>query len=461
MDQLKLLNFHKMIANFANNLVGAFVALIVFQSTGNLTYAMIYLVSNNVIRLILNLALRKVYGKYPQLFLLLRIFPIALYNIFIFVLDVNLIIGVIGVCVFNALDSALNNLSKEIIFNYSSLTQKAGKSSIGVTRLFEQTGTIVALLVGGYLLDINKTLVLIMSLTIYSISVIPLVIFYVRSRHQKTFNKDATSNAVSTLNKNDELKLESHRLTKKLLITYFIVYFSFAFVDLLQTSYSLYVFSAQGEFATAGILNAIFNCFYAIGFYVAGIINEKYDTTKLVTIASIIIAICVIALPFVPLDSCFLLVCAIYGLIAFSNTFISLFVLERMLIKSRIMACSNKALFIRETGCVSAYCVGYSFGFLGLVAIFIITGISMFAASIVIPQCEEKTRQNLVDYLQNNERINRRKEQKKLELEKRRAEKEILENAKKQVAEKNFTATKTNTASTKNETSSQNLKKSN
>ena len=85
----------------------------------------------------------------------------------------------------------------------------------------------------------------------------------------------------------------------------------------------------------------------------------------------------------------------------------------------------------------------------------------MFAASIVIPQCEEKTRQNLVDYLQNNERINRRKEQKKLELEKRRAEKEILENAKKQVAEKNSTATKTNTAPTKNETSSPNLKKSN
>lgn len=421
MDQFKLLNFHKMIANFANNLVGAFVALIVYQATGQLTYAIVYLVANNIVRLVFSILLKNLYGRFPQLFLLLRIVPIALYNIFIFVLDHNLILGVIGVCLFNALDYALNNLSKEIIFNYSSLTQKSGKSSIGVTRLFEQIGTMVALIVGGYLLDFNKTLVLILSLTIYAISVIPLVIFYIKSRHQKTFNKDATSNAISTLTKkNDELKVESHRLTKKLLWTYFIVYFSFAFVDLLTTTYSLYVFSQQGEFATAGILNAIFNCFYAIGFYVAGIINEKHDTTKLVILASIIIAISVIILPFIPLENYFIIVCIIYGLIAFFYTFISLFVLERMLIKSRIMACSNKALFMRETGCVTAYCIGYSCGFFGLLGIFIAIAVTMFSSSVTIPICEEKTRKNLVDYLQNNEKINNKKQQEKKRLEEKK-----------------------------------------
>ena len=284
-----------------------------------------------------------------------------MYNIFIFVLDYNLILGVIGVCVFNSLDHSLNYLSREIIFNYSSLTTKSDKSSIGVTRLFEQTGTIIALLLGGYLLDLNKTLVLIMSLIIYFISVIPLVMFYIKCRHQKTFNKDATSNAVSYLSKkNEELKNESKRLSKKLLLTYFFVYFSFAFVDLLQTTYSLYVFSQQGEFSTAGILNAVYNAFYALGFYIAGIVNEKKDTTKIVSLCSIIIAICLVALPFVPLDSMFLVICAIYGIIALSYPFLSLFVLDRMLVKSRIMACSNKALYMRETGCITAYCIGYS-----------------------------------------------------------------------------------------------------
>lgn len=409
MNQLKLLNFHKMIANFANNLVGAFVSLIIYQATGSMTYALIYLVASNACRLLFTLLLKNYYGKYPQLFLLIRIIPITLYNLSIFLLDYNLIWGVILICIFRSFDWALANISKEVIFNYSSLTtsKKEGKSSIGVTRLFEQTGTIIALIVGGYLLDFNQTLVLILSLVIYAISVIPLVMFYIKSRHQKTFNKDATSNAITTLSKkNEELHNESKRLTKKLLFNYFIVYFSFAFVDLLSTTYNLYIFAQQGEFATAGILSAVFNTFYAIGFYVAGIINEKYDTTKFVSLCCVIIAAGVIAMPFIPIDTMLILICVIYGTIAFCNTFISLFVLDRMLLKSRIMACSNKALFIRESACVTAYVIGYASGFLGLLGIFITTTITMASSAAIVPVSEEKTRQNLVDYLQNNEKLN-------------------------------------------------------
>lgn len=423
MDQLKLLNFHKMIANFANNLVGAFISLIIFQTTGKLSLAVVYWVVNHGLRLLITISLKKLYGRYPQLFLLIRIIPMILYNLFIFMLDVNIVIGIIGVCIFNALDTSLNNLSKEVIFNYSSLTQKAENSSIGITRLFEQIGTIVALLIGGYLLDLNKTLVVILSITIYGISVIPLVSFYIKSRKQKTFNKDATSNAITTLSKKDELKVASHKLTKELLWTYFFVYFSFAFLDLLTSTFNMYVFQQVGQFSTAGILSAIFNCFYAIGFYVAGILNNKRDMTTLVSIACVIIGVCVIALPFIDVNKLFLLVCVIYAIIPFSYTFISLFVLDRMLNKSRIMACSNKALFMRETGCVSAYCVGYSFGFIGLLPIFFVIGLTMIASSAIIPVCEEKTRKNLVDYLENNEKIhNRNEERKQKRLAKARAE---------------------------------------
>lgn len=414
MDQLKLLNFHKMIANFANNLVGAFVSLIIFQTTGKLALSIAYLVINHVLRLIFTLALKNLYGKYPQLFLLLRIIPITLYNIFIFILDYNIVAGVIGICIFVALDNALNGLSKEIIFNYASLTQKSqDKSSIGNTRLFEQIGKIVALLVGGYLLDLNKTLVVILSICIYGISVIPLVMFYIRSRNQKTFNKDATSNAITTLNKKDELKMESHRLTKKMLITYFIVYFSFAFVDILTTTYNLYVFKENGQFTTAGVLTAVFDCFYALGFFVADKVNSRKDITIFVSFASALIAMSVILLPFVDVNSLFILICGLYGIIAFLYPFMSLFVLDRMLLKSRIMGCSNRALYMRETGCVTCYIVGYAMGFAGLLAIFIAIAVMMFSSSAIIPICEEKTRKNLVDYLQNNEKINSAKNSKR------------------------------------------------
>lgn len=402
MDQLKLLNFHKMLANFANNLVGAFVPLLIYQATGSLTYAMIYLLANHLLRLLITTSLKNLYGKYPQLFLLLRIIPIALYNIFIFVMDSNLILGVIGVGIFVALDNSLNNLSKEIIFNYSSLTQKSDKS-IGITRLFEQIGVIIALVVGGFLLDINKTIVLIISLIVYAISVIPLVSFYIKSRKQKTFNKDATSNAVATLNKNAETKKVAKKLTKRLLITYGIIYFSFAFVDLLQTTYSLFVFIEKGEFALSGILSAVYHSFYAIGFYVAGIINDKKDITKLVSVLAVIIGIFSIILPFINISTGFIFVCIIYGAIGFGYPFISLFVLERLLIKSRIIGASNKALFTREIGCLVAYVIGYSCGFLGLIAIFVSIGVTMCSSAFIIPIGEEKTRKNLVDYLQNNE----------------------------------------------------------
>ncbi len=409
MDQLKLLNFHKMIANFANNLVGAFVSLIIYQATQSLTYAVLYLVMVNLLRLVYTFALKSLYGKYPQLFLLLRIIPITLYNIFIFVLDVNLIVGVIGVCVFVSLDNSLNYLSKEIIFNYSSLSDNQKQdNSIGVTRLFEQAGIIIAMVLGGFLLDLNKTLVLILSLSIYTISVIPLLMYYIKCRKQKTFNKDATSNAVYTIDKKDETHKKTKRITKKILLTYGIIYFSFAFMDLFQTTYGLHVFIQKGEFGIAGIINAIYNSFYAIGFYVAGIINAKKDTTKLVSAFCILIAGAVIALPFINVDTMFILICVLYAVIGFCYPLISLFVLDRMLTKSRIMACSNSALFTREAGCLVAYVVGYSFGFIGLIAIFIVIATTFASSSAIIPIGEEKTRKDLVDFLQNNEVVRRK-----------------------------------------------------
>lgn len=414
MDQLKLLNIHKMLANFANNLIGAFVSLIIYQATNSLPLAIAYLVAVNFLKLVFTIAFKKLYYKYPQLFLLLRIIPIALYNLFILLLDVNIIVGTIGVCIFYAMDTSFNNLPKELIFNYSSLAeQNNSDNSIGVTRLFEQAGIIIALVAGGYLLDVNQTLVLILALSIYTISVIPLLIYYIKCRKQKTFNKDATSNAINTITKIETAKTETKNTTMRILITYGIVYASFALMDIVQTSYSLFVFIEKGEFALAGVLNAIYNAFYAVGFYVAGKINDKKDTTILVSILSAIIGIVVIALPFINIDKAFVVVCLFYGIMGFCIPFMSLFVLDRMLTKTRIMGCSNDALFTREASCMGAYVVGYAFGFIGLVAIFIATGISMFCASAIIPVGEESTRKDLVDFLQNNEVTHRSKRKQK------------------------------------------------
>lgn len=396
-----------MLANFANNLVGAFMILIVYQYTGSLVAAMIYGIAHHILRLVINIVFDKtrVFSRYPQLLLLLRAIPIISYNVLVILLEVgvNVWLCIVGICIFQAFDYGLNNVSKEIIFNYSSLNKSGG--SLGLTRVFEQIGTIVALIAGGMLLDLSPILVVCISITLYLISVIPLVNYYIKSRKSKTFNKDAISNAVAVLDKKENAATSSKKLSKQLLITYGFVYFSFAFLDLMTGMFNLSVYISQGSFTTAGILSAIFNVVYMIGSYIAGDLNEKKDLSIFISVCCFIIGVSVLFLPYIAahLDTMFWAVCVIYTIIGMLYPFVSIFVLQRMLSKTRIVGCSNNALVIREEACVVAYSCGYAMGFATIPAIFILMSVALIASSVIIPVCEERTRKNLVDYLQNNE----------------------------------------------------------
>ena len=402
--QLKLLNFHKMLANIATNLVGAFISLIIYQASGSLVLPCIYLLCMYTVRLLCNIALRKFYFKCPQLLLLLRVIPMLFYNIFILLLDVNLILGVVGTCIFVGINDSINICSKEVILNYSSM-DNSGSNSLGITRLFEQAGVIIAFVVGGFLLDVNTTLVVCISMGIYIISVIPLFIYYIHSRKSKSFNQDATSNAIIAISKNPNLSSHRKKLVKSILRDYFIVYFMFGFVDVLNTTFNLYLFITGGAFATAGIFSAIFNIAYAVGAYVFGKINDKHDTTILVSFACIVIAIATVILPFI--DN-IIVTGTIFALIGLCLPTMSIFVLQRMMIKSRILGISNNALMARENACVASYMTIWVLGLATavicpLIPIFIGIGASMVGSAYAIPKNEERTRKKLVDFLQDNE----------------------------------------------------------
>ena len=99
--QLKLLNFHKILSSFATNIVGAFVALIIYQACGSFTYSFLWLVGDHTLRIIYNACLYKFYTKYPQLALLLRIVPILISTLSVLLLDVSLIAGVLLILFFH------------------------------------------------------------------------------------------------------------------------------------------------------------------------------------------------------------------------------------------------------------------------------------------------------------------------------------------------------------------------
>ena len=411
--QLKLLNFYKFLSNFANNLVGAFVPLIIFNVTGNITIAFAYLLAKETIRFVVTFLLKNKMQKNPQIFLLLRIITLTMYNIFIIMLDFNVWVAIIGICIFYAIDQCFKYVSSELIYNYSSLN-KSG-NSLGITRLFEQLGIIASILIGGVLLDIDRVLVVVISLGLYSISLIPLIIYYIKSRKSKSFNKDATSNAMELFNKDSKHSRYNRKIIIRILLSYALVYFVFCSLDCFSVFYQLELFfEGSNKYAMAGVFSAIFNAGYGLGSFIAGKLNDKIDITRVVQLSCALISLCMILLAFADSEVIIYIVFAVVGLV---YPFISVFVLQRLLVKSRIIGVSNWAILFREGASIICYITMFGIGtlitLLPQIMIFInfIVISAAFVYSIyLIPRNEEKTRKLLVDFLEDNEITDEEKE---------------------------------------------------
>ena len=401
--QLKLLNFHKILSNFATNIVGAFVALIIYQACGSFVYSFLWLVGDHSLRVIYNISFYKFYTRYPQLALALRVVPVLVSTLSILLLDVNLILGIILILFFHPMTIAFKELPMEITFNYSSLDK--GTSSTGISRMFEQLGVVIALIMGGLFLDyLERYIVIIIAVASYLISVVPLLIYYFRQRKSTYFNKEAISNAATGYS-NIVIKQQMKKRTiKKLVFNYAVIYFIFAVFDSLMNITMLYMFYSGSEaYSYAGYIQAAFYGFFGFGGYVAGVLDEKKDTTKLVCIFSILAGVVAALVPLVIKN--IVLCVAAFAVIGFLYAFTSLFCYSRMMPRARIMGCSNLALWGRTAGChismvmMDLVCLPGSFMF---IPAFIVMGVFFASSAFFIPRNEEKTREFLVDYLQNN-----------------------------------------------------------
>lgn len=410
--QLRLLNFHKLLANIATNLVGAFVPLIILEATNSLalacvSYGLIYL-----IRAVTILLLRKPLCSKPQLVLLLRLIPMVVYSIFICIMETNLWVGVVGVVIFCGLSESCKRMPMEIILNYSSMEAKEESSGVGLTRLIEQIGVLIAILVGGFLLDINKTIVIIIAVVLYTISCVPLAIYYYKSKNDSTFNKDAVSNAQLTFKNDDDRKNIGKQLTLKILIMYGVVYFMYCTMDALTAAYNIHLFVSGGSYAMAGVFNAIYNGAYGIGNYIFGKINIKKDLMPIVVVSCIVCGLCTIG--FV-VDVPVWLACVMFAVIGFTYASVCFFNFQRIITKSRILGISNTALFVREDSSNISVVLTMCSGCFGtMIPTFVVIGVTMLISAWLIPHNEEKTRRWLVDYLQYNEIVRNNTHSKKI-----------------------------------------------
>lgn len=402
MQQLKLLNFYKIISNIATKLVGAFIPLIVIEATNSVALGALSLIIIYAVRILFNFAFRKFYEKYPQVALLLRTFTVVLYSVSIMLIDKFLWVGLIGAVLFYGLDISFKSLPSEILFNYASQESSEGKSPLGFSRLMEQIGVLVALVVGGVMLDVNKTLITIISIVIYIISVVPLFVYFIKSRNQKTFNKDAVSNAKMQYDKNPQLKQNATLISKKILWAYAITYFIFCIQDVLGNAFNIHIFLQTSSFGSAGYINALYNAFYGIGCYIFSYLDNKKETTPLIIFSCIGSGLFVLS---VVLFSNFVWYYVAFAIIGTLYGFICTYPLSRLLPKCRIMGVSNDALFFRENASNVSVMVAIAFGFGGsMIPVLICVSVAMLISSAVMPLNEERTRKMLINYLQNHER---------------------------------------------------------
>lgn len=399
--QLFLLNFYKLLSNIATKLVGAFIPVIILDATGSLVLACASVVVQYLIRLLTSIVCRKFFQNSPQLALMIRIVPVVLYSISILLIETNLWVGVIGSVLFYGFAEGFKTMPLEVLYNYASTQEGQDGNSLGVTRLLEQLGVLLAFVVGGVMLDVNKTLILIVSVVIYIISVIPLVVYYVRSRNQKGFNADAVSNAVITFSNNPELVKKQKKFTHKMLFGYAIVYFIFSFMDVIGAAYVIHLYLTFPSFGMAGYMNALYSGMFGLGCFLFGIIDSKKETTPLLVVSCVVCAVGTAMLIFVKNVALLFVLNAIIGLF-YGN--ISTFCLRRLLPKARIMGAGNRALFNREITSNLAVMVPMLLGMCGsMIPVLAVVAGGIALSGYLIPANEEYSRKLVVDYLQNHE----------------------------------------------------------
>ncbi len=397
--QLKLLNFHKMLANFSISLVGGFIPLMIYKATLNIVYAIGYLILLYIFNITFNLIFQKAITKYPQIFLIVRAVPILGLSLSILLIDVNWIWGSILIAIFYAFNNSFKSNANEIILNYS--TGESDGKGLGLTRVFEQIGTIVAQVLGGLFLDyLSLYVLIIIAIAIYLVSCIPLLSYYLKSRKQKGFNAEKVSNAVISFKERSDKTSQGKKVSKNLILQYGFVYYLIAFLDIMMDMFRLFMFVEYGQFALAGYFSAVYNGTYAIASYVNGYLANRFDMTLFACVGVAINGVCCILLPFAGnLVLWFILI----GLIGFCYPFYSIFVLDRMLTKSRILGVSNNAIFIRDNATVLGKMWGLVFGLFGsFIPIFIAMGGALIACSPTIYENEEITRENMINYLEGN-----------------------------------------------------------
>ncbi|MBR4004039.1 MAG: hypothetical protein IKI95_08380 [Clostridia bacterium] len=398
--QFKLLNIHKFVGNFATTLVGTFIPLIIYNATGSLRLAVLFLFGQNLCRLLANHIFKKMYGRYPQLTLMLRVLPLLIYNISLIFLEDFLVLGIILVTISYGVNLSFKNNADGVLLNYTS-KKKTGKNIV-LTRVVESISAIVACVTGGLFIDWNQTALIIFSLSLYIVSVLPLFIYFFANKSKSGFNRDFTSNAAVEYDKDPALRQKRKSMVKTFILQYFLFYTIFCIIDPFTNMYTLHLFIDVPTFAKAGYLTAMFQVANLIGNLVVGLFAKKADLN---TLNSIFGVVCALPLGIIPFIQNYAAVYALIFVFGFAYSICSFFMMDSLMVKSKFISATNKTLLARQDGIIVGQMITpvVVIIFNSVLPVFFLMVAALFVYSIYTNIVENKLRKKLVDYLENNE----------------------------------------------------------
>lgn len=398
--QIKLLNFHKLIGNFATSLVGTFIPLMIYKATGSIRLAVLFLFGQCLCRLISNHIFRKFFIKYPQVALLTRTIPLLVYNIALLFLQEFMVVSIILITISYGVGLSFKNNASGVLFNYS--TQNKTSKNLAFTRIVESISAIIACVAGGLFIDWNQTALIIFSLCLYIVSVLPLFIYFIFNKAKIGFNKDFTSNAAIAYDQDPELKQKRKNIVKQFANHFFMFYALFCIIDYFTNMYTLHVFISLPTFAMAGYMSAMFQVTKLLSLLLVDSISKKFDLKKVNFVFAIIGAIPVAVIPFI---QSYVSIYILIGIFGFSYEVCSYFMMNSLLTKCKLVSGANRALFARQDGInvgqmVTPLCVII---FNSITPVFFVMAGGLIAYAVYTLIVEERLRRKLVNYLENNE----------------------------------------------------------
>ncbi len=398
--QFRLLNFHKFVGNFATSLVGTFIPLMIYKATGSLRLAVLFLFGQSLSRLISNHLFKKMYNKYPQVTLIVRIIPLLIYNISLIFLDKFMVPGLILIIITYGMNMSFKNNASGVLLNYTS-KQKTSKN-LTSTRIIESLSAIVACVAGGLFIDWNQTALIIFSTVLYLVSVLPLFIYFLLNRGKEGFNKDFTSNAAIAYDKDPVLKAKRKKLVKKFIFQYFMFYFIFCIIDPFTNMYTLHLFIDVPTFAKAGYLTAMFQIANLVGVLLVNYLTRKLDPKYVNFICGLI---CAVPIGIIPFIQNYIAIYALIFVFGFTYAVCSFFMMNSLMTKCKLISANNDALLARQDGLITGQMVAplivAIFG--TITPVFFVMIAALIVYSIYTLVYEERLRRTLVNYLQNNE----------------------------------------------------------